>query len=705
MFCLINTQMKNTSPNAPFLNGGLVLHLKKGLLLSILWVLSAWFGINQMSLHPGNLALIWLPSGISLILFLELRYQAIPWIILSSFSVNIPFFLKADSTTEMYQIAIFGLMASIIVCIQAIIAWAFVKVLQKKWHAPLFTSNKHVGLYFLLVCLLPSLISSGFLVWFGNLVSGVHEDMVTIVKYSFYVTAADTIGLFLVTPLYWAWLNSKHQFNRWTDIPFQMIGFILLVLILSIFWFNSLIFVLIPLLLLLTRKANLIYSIFVAFFICIGQTLATSNGLGYFGQHLDSQTFFEENLFLLSMLFGSYLGTITFQELQQNKRKLEQLVAEGMDALVEREEKYKMMAENVLDVIWVYNLEKNCFTYISPSVFQLRGLTREEAMLETINESLEAQSAEMVKQRIPLAIKEYLDNPSEKKYYHDELEQYVKDGSLIWIETNSQILLNGNGELEVLGVSRNINERKKAEELLKLSESRLRELNHTKDKFFSILGHDLMGPFNTFVSFCGLMDRQLKKEDYQEVALSLSQMQLVADRTRALLKDLLDWSRAQTGRMVFLPVEIDLVPLFEDVQGLVQNSANQKSISIEINLPMQMMAKVDKSMFSTIIRNLLSNAIKFTNNNGTIHVKTQLIQDLWEIEVADNGVGMSPEKLDQLFNIGGHQSEPGTANEKGTGLGLILCKEFVEKHAGSIWVKSTKGLGSQFYFTVPAISN
>jgi len=170
-----------------------------------------------------------------------------------------------------------------------------------------------------------------------------------------------------------------------------------------------------------------------------------------------------------------------------------------------------------------------------------------------------------------------------------------------------------------------------------------------------------------------------------------------------LLMNLMEWSQLQTGKMDFTPFTIDLHELINEIIELLNDAAQLKSITISTELPDNMHVSADKAMLGTILRNLVSNAIKFTHPGGTIVISAEQRQNECMICVRDSGVGIIKENLDKLFCIEESLSTAGTQKEKGTGLGLILCKEFAEKHGGRIWVESQYGIGSQFYFTLPEI--
>lgn len=378
------------------------------------------------------------------------------------------------------------------------------------------------------------------------------------------------------------------------------------------------------------------------------------------------------------------------------------------EALKESEEKYRLLTENSSDVIWVLNLTQQKFSYISPAITQLRGLTVEEALNESMIDSLAPASLEFIKGLLNRDVPKFVENPDNPLYSISEVQQPHKNGGLIWIEISSRYRLNEAGEIELVGVSRNIDERKQmeqeqkqAKEALKKSEESLRELNATKDKFFSIIGHDLRSPFSSIMGFSSLLAEQIKEKDYEGIEKYAENILSSSTRAMGLLMNLLEWSRSQTGRMEFNTEYVEMVSLINEASELLNDFAEQKSVSIKKELPRNAPILADKAMVSTIIRNLISNAIKYSNSGGEVLISAEQKQNEVLICVSDKGVGINKNDIENLFRIDKSYSTPGTQKEKGTGLGLILCKEFVEKHGGKIWVESVYGGGSKFWFTIP----
>jgi len=248
---------------------------------------------------------------------------------------------------------------------------------------------------------------------------------------------------------------------------------------------------------------------------------------------------------------------------------------------------------------------------------------------------------------------------------------------------------------------RDITERRRMEDALKESESRLRELNATKDKFFSIIAHDLRSPFSSIIGLSELLTEKMRNKDYEGIEEFTSIIQTSSWRAMDLLTNLIVWARLQTGRMEFNPENVDMISLINEVTELSLDFARQKSLTIYRELPSSVTVVGDKAMISSVLRNLISNSIKFTGSGGKIVISTEQSEKVLTVIVSDNGVGIKKNAIDKLFHIDSCMSTPGTQEEQGTGLGLILCYDFVQKHGGKIWVESEAGKGSKFKFTLP----
>ncbi len=233
----------------------------------------------------------------------------------------------------------------------------------------------------------------------------------------------------------------------------------------------------------------------------------------------------------------------------------------------------------------------------------------------------------------------------------------------------------------------------------------LTELNSTKDKFFSIIGHDLKGPLNSLTSFSQLLinhTASLSEEEIREIARDLDES---LKNLYELLENLLGWARSQTGRIDFNPEDFSVAKVISENIGLLSKAAKNKNVRIEAEVDDDIEVFADINSVKTVMRNLLSNAIKFTPSGGVISIYTDELNDYIKVGISDNGVGLSEEDQQKIFDISAKHSTLGTNKEKGTGLGLILCKEFVEKNHGKIGVTSKKGAGATFSFTIPKHKN
>ena len=240
------------------------------------------------------------------------------------------------------------------------------------------------------------------------------------------------------------------------------------------------------------------------------------------------------------------------------------------------------------------------------------------------------------------------------------------------------------------------------ENLVKLAEDEknLKRLNATKDKFFSIIAHDLKNPFNVLIGISDLLRNEKEAKNSDDFDVLIDGMYQAATSGYELLENLLEWSRTQTGTIKFEPQSFFIHKVFETNKHLNLEVAKTKDITIEISQK-KAMVYADFDMVNFIVRNLLNNAIKFSNPKGKIELLTEQDNEMLIVTVKDNGIGMTPEMIENLFKIEMSVQREGTAHEKGTGLGLILCQEFVKINGGEIWVNSEKDKGSSFLFTLP----
>ena len=248
----------------------------------------------------------------------------------------------------------------------------------------------------------------------------------------------------------------------------------------------------------------------------------------------------------------------------------------------------------------------------------------------------------------------------------------------------------------------------KAERQLKESEQKLRAMNISKDKLFSIIAHDLGSPLNSILLSSGFLEKRYQTLEEEEVKELLHQIYENTDHIAKLLDNLLKWAVSQLGKLEVEMETLDLSQLTGETIELMMSSAREKNLHLVSHINKNTLVRADKRMVETILRNLVSNAVKYSKNGGKVHIFSQSHQDFLEVAVADSGVGIPPDKLNSLFDLGVHNSTRGTAGEKGIGLGLVLCKEFVEKNRGTIRVESNTDngtfTGTRVTFTLPTVS-
>ena len=240
------------------------------------------------------------------------------------------------------------------------------------------------------------------------------------------------------------------------------------------------------------------------------------------------------------------------------------------------------------------------------------------------------------------------------------------------------------------------------EKLVRLNKD-LKESLAAKDKFFSIIAHDLKEPFNTLIGFSDFLLKSAETSSPAEIKNVVKHIFDSSVFGFELLNNLLEWSRSQTGRIKFKPEEVMISEPISRVTDLLQGTARRKGIQLSVSGPNDLKVQVDRKMMETVLRNLISNALKFTSAGGSVIIRYSILDNRRiEIRVIDTGKGIKPEDLPKLFRIDESFSTPGTEDERGTGLGLLLCKEFVEKNGGNIEVTSETGVGSEFCITLPA---
>jgi two-component system sensor histidine kinase/response regulator len=283
----------------------------------------------------------------------------------------------------------------------------------------------------------------------------------------------------------------------------------------------------------------------------------------------------------------------------------------------------------------------------------------------------------------------------------EELETW-QNGINTWASSTKAPYYSEKGKIiGTFGISRDITSRKLAEQSLKESEKKLKELNAVKDKFFSIIAHDLRSPFHGLFGLVNILIEDFDQMGSDKIKRTLILVKNQMTNLFHLLEDLLEWGKIQRNVIKFEPKLEDICMIIKYIVNLYSTNAKNKDITLQYDLPDTLNLIFDEKMISTVIRNLVTNAIKFTGPGGSITITSKDLEDHILISVKDTGTGIPEQNLQKLFQLTEYFTTKGTDNESGSGLGLILCKEFVERHGGKITVETEINRGSNFSFTLP----
>jgi len=382
---------------------------------------------------------------------------------------------------------------------------------------------------------------------------------------------------------------------------------------------------------------------------------------------------------------------------------------ESNEILKFSEEKFRLFVENLPIGIIMLNSESQIIEW-NNAMENITGIHKNEIENKYFwdiskrlapNKDIENQLMLYLKQELPKALN------NEKVNWLNKIVTNTYSNAnkeLKNVEANHFLIpsLNGN---RLGAIIQDVTERLKTEKTIKESQEKLFESNASKDKFFSIIAHDLKNPFSSIWGFSDLLIQNIDKYDKEKIIRFVNNIKSSAENTYKLLENLLEWARSQTGQIEFEPTELNIYNIVKETINLTENLSATKSINVNFDIDKKLTILADKNMISTVLRNLITNSIKYTNRNGYINIAVEQLENNIKISVTDNGVGISAQTMEKLFKITNKESLPGTEKEQGTGLGLILCKEFVEKHNGKISVESVLGKGSTFWFVLPNLQN
>lgn len=341
--------------------------------------------------------------------------------------------------------------------------------------------------------------------------------------------------------------------------------------------------------------------------------------------------------------------------------------------------------------------EKAEIEYVNPYFTHLTGYTAEEV----IGKNPRIQKSGF---HSPLFYKELWTTILKGEKWVGEFYNKKKNGDLYWEAATITPITDDHGRItNFLAIKEDITERKLQQEELLKSKQKLMELNATKDKFFSIIAHDMMNPINALQGFSDLAVEAVSNMDFERSLKYTKMIDQLAHQVTGLFQNLLLWSRAQTGKIQFQPTLSNVSKLILQTITLLSPIAEKKDIEIFVSVDENLSFIFDQNMIGTVLRNLIQNGIKFSFPKFKISINVEEREDSVLFSVIDQGIGIQRNVLNNLFTIDNAYSTKGTNNETGTGLGLLICKEFINLHKGELWVESEPGKGSRFYFTLPKI--
>jgi len=395
-----------------------------------------------------------------------------------------------------------------------------------------------------------------------------------------------------------------------------------------------------------------------------------------------------------------YLGVIV--DINERK-KVEEALKVSETALSRQNELFSLLLKNLQ--IGVFMVEAPSGKPLVANEMALKLLGRGILPDASRHNLTEVYKAYKIGSRTPYPPEEIpiLLGISGKSTHINDMMVVRPDGTEIYLEIFGSPVIDSQGHIWASLVSFfDITERKRAEEVIQQKNTELQKINAEKDKFFSIIAHDLRSPFNGFLGLTEMMADGLQHMTLEEMQSMAIAMRNSAANLFRLLGNLLEWSRMQRGMTTFCPEMFLLMSRISESTVLAIDAADKKNISVSFDIPEDIKVFADIEMVSAIMRNLLTNAVKFTPRGGSIFVSAKPGPDnLVEISVKDTGIGMNQHMIDNLFRLDVNANRKGTDGEASTGLGLVISKDFVEKNGGQLWVESEEGIGSTFRFTLP----
>jgi len=425
--------------------------------------------------------------------------------------------------------------------------------------------------------------------------------------------------------------------------------------------------------------------------------LNAPNNYEFLGKRKDGSSFHVETSVTSYESEGKIYIVSVCRDITERKR--------AQEAIKDSEERYRSIIENIDDFLWTAELLNGRMrpVFYTSTVKKITGYRQEEFIADSKlwMKLIHPDDSILVKRKLRLLF-------NDKARTSDEIDFRIIDrsGNVVSVRNRISIKRNSEGNpFKVFGLVSDISMSKKAEEDLKKSAEGLKEINAAKDKFISIISHDLRTPFSSILGFTDIL---LSEKDIPEEQRTqyINFIQESSRNMLALVNSLLDWTRLQTGRIKFEPERLNVIVVIEKALNNMRGTAIQKSISLKNNVEQKLFVYADSSLLMQVFNNLLSNAIKFTRNNGIIFISAIPNEKLNQIQfiVKDSGIGIKKEDIGKLFKLDTKFTTDGTSGEKGSGLGLSLVHDIIVKHGGKIWVESEYGKGTEFHFTIPVAS-
>jgi len=353
---------------------------------------------------------------------------------------------------------------------------------------------------------------------------------------------------------------------------------------------------------------------------------------------------------------------------------------------------YKFITEKTTDIIYTVSLDSKV-KFLNKSIENIFETSIEEIEKERFDHLMLPKDKELAER-----LREERLRGESSVFEHGFI---TPKGKLVFLECSSSPIYNGDSIIGSLGIARNVTDRRKEQNELKKSKEQLEEAVKLKDKFLSIVAHDLRDPFNILIGYSDLILDKIEDCSIESIKKYIQAINNSSKDAFNLLTNLLNWSKSQTNGITYSPQNINITSLFENTVNGLNYAISSKKITIRKNWNNDINAFADENMLKTVFRNLVSNAIKFSYKHSDINIELKEEKLQFIVNIIDKGIGIQEENLNKIFLPKSSPLSSGTNKERGTGLGLLICRDFIDKWGGRIWVESIYGEGSTFSFSIP----